>query len=262
MRRGNIFWGVVLIILGGLFFLKETGVISNVFGWFWPVLLILLGAWILLERFLPAPAGDPGESFSIDLQGAARLALDFDLGAGSMQLTGGAAPGTAVSGTQATGMDRKSSLAGDTLEVKIGAGPSFLPFIGPSGGTWQLRLNQDVPLTLKVAAGASSLDFDLTDLKVTQMKIEIGASTLKVKLPANAGNTTVDIDSGAATLDLSVPQGVAARVRAKHEASSLHIDHSRFPMQADGLYQSADYDTTANKVEIDLDGGANTVNIT
>jgi hypothetical protein len=262
MKRGNIFWGICLIILGGLFFLRESGIVSNVFGWFWPLVLIMLGGWILIERFIPAEAGDPGESFSVDLQGAAKMELDFELGAGSVQLAGGAAPGTAVSGTQATGMEMKNSLVGDTLEVKIEAGPSFLPFLGPSGGVWQLQLNRDLPVTLKMAAGASTLDLDLTDLKVTNMKIEIGASTLKVKLPANAGSTSVDIDSGAATLDLSVPQGVALRLRAQQGASSFHIDQARFPMQAEGLYQSADYDTAANKVEIDLDGGANTVNIT
>jgi hypothetical protein len=112
------------------------------------------------------------------------------------------------------------------------------------------------------------LDFDLTDLKVTQIKVHTGASTLKIKLPANAGNTFVDIDSGATTLDLIVPDSVAARVRTKQAASTINVDQSRFPLRDSAppsgysaQYQSADYDTAANKVEIDLDGGANTVNV-
>ncbi len=261
MRRGDIFWGGILIILGSLFLLQANGVISDVFGWFWPTLLVLLGVWILAGRFIPGMASDSGEKFSIDLQGASQVALDFDHGAGSVQFTGGAPSGVAITGMQATGMDVKSYLAGDRLEVKIDAGPTFLPFLGPESGVWRFQLNQDVPLSLDVDAGASSLDFDLTDLKVTHINVDTGASTLKIKLPAHAGNTLVDIDSGAATLELSVPQGVAARVRTKQGASTVNIDQSRFPLRESDLYQSADYETAANKVEINLDGGANTVNV-
>ena len=261
MRRGDIFWGGILIILGALFLLQANGRLSDVFGWFWPLFFILLGAWILATRYLPGLASDSGEKFSIDLQGATQLALDFDHGAGSVQIGGGAPAGVAVAGSQASGMDVKSHLSGDRLEVKIDAGPTFIPFIGPESGTWHFQLSQEVPITLDVDAGASHLELDLTDLKVTHVSVDTGASTLQVKLPARAGNTLVDIESGAATLDLSVPQGVAARVRVRQGASSIDIDKSRFPMRDTGLYQSADYDTAANKVEINLDGGANTVKV-
>jgi hypothetical protein len=268
MRRGNIFWGGILILLGGLFILQESGRISDVFGWFWPLLLVLLGAWILVGYFMPrAVSDDQGDHFALDLQGATQVALNFNHGAGAVQMSDGAPAGVAVTGTRAAGMSIESHLTGDKLDVKIDAGPSFIPFVGPESGMWRFRFNQDVPLSLNVDAGASNLDFDLTDLKVTYIKVDTGASTLKMKLPARAGNTVVDIDSGATTLDLIVPHGVAARVRTKQAASTINVDQSRFP-QRDGLpegqgaqYQSADYETAANKVEIDLDGGANTVNV-
>ena len=231
-------------------------------SWFWPIFLILLGVWVLFGRSIPRGQGSASdETFSIDLQGAAQLLLDFDQGAASVQVSGGAPTGVAVTGTQAAGMEVKNHLLGDRLEVKIDAGPSFLPFIGPDSGVWRFQINQDVPLTLDVDAGASSLDFDLTDLKVTHMKVDMGASTLKVKFPASAGNTVLDVESGAATLDLSVPQGVGALLRLKQGASSVDVDTSRFVMQSDGFYESADYATTANKVEINLNGGANTVKV-
>jgi len=261
MRRGDIFWGGILVILGGLFLLQANGMLSDVFGWFWPLFLVLLGAWILAGRFLPGWASDRGEQFSIDLQGATQLALEFDHGAGSVHVGGGAPAGVAVTGTQASGMDMKSHLVGDKLEVKIDAGPTFIPFLGPDSGTWNFKLNQDVPLTLDVDAGASHMEFDLTDLKVTHISVDTGASSLQIKLPARAGNTLVDIESGAANLDLNIPQGVAARLRVRQGASSIDIDQTRFPLRDGGLYQSADYDVAANKVEINLDGGANTLKV-
>lgn len=262
MRRGNIFWGVMLIVLGSLFFLQRSGVIADVFGWFWPVFIMMLGGWILFSRMIPGAQFEiTDEKFSIDLQGAAQVALDLDQGAGAMEVVGGAPSGVAVSGTKAAGMEMKSKLVGDKLEVKIEAGPSFIPFLGPESGVWRFQVSQDVPVTLDVDAGASSMDFDLTDLKVTRMKVDMGASTLKIKFPANAGNTVVDIDAGAASLDFDIPDGVAARLRLKQGASTMDVNQLRFPLQGNGFYQSSDYETAINKVEIDLDGGANTLKV-
>jgi len=262
MKRGNIFWGIVLITLGLLFFLQKLGLPVDVFGMFWAIFLMLLGGWILMDRMKSDAQVDAvEEKFSIDLQGAAQVALDLDQGAGSVQVSGGAPAGVAVTGSKATGMEVKNRLVGDKLEVKIEAGPSFLPFLGPESGVWRYRLNQDVPLTIDVDAGASSLDFDLTDLKLVRMKIDMGATALKIKLPANAGASVLDIDAGAASLDLNVPQGVAARLRFEQGVSNVEVDQSRFPMAGSGLYQSADYDTATNKVDVTLDGGANTVKV-
>jgi len=261
MRRADVFFGGMLILLGGLFLLQANGLISDVLGWFWPIVLVLFGVWVLLGRYAPWAASNAADQFSVELRGASQMLLDIDHGVGTIQLVGGAPAGVAVSGTRATGMDLKTYLAGDRLEVKIEAGPSFIPFLGPDSGVWRFQLNQDVPISLDVDAGVSSLDFDLTDLKVTQLSVDTGASTLKVNLPAHAGYTQVDVDSGAATIDLNVPQGVAARVRARQGASTFNIDPARFPLRSPGLYQSDDYDNAVNRVDINLDGGANSVNV-
>jgi len=262
MRRGSMFWGFILVLLGCLFLLQARGLISDVFSWFWPLVLILLGAWIVLERFLPR-GSYTGETFSIDLQGAAKVDLDFDHGAGTVVLTGGAPAGVAIIGSQAIGMDVSSHLSGDSLSVDLNAGPNFLPFIGPEGGEWHFQVTQEVPVNLKVDAGASSLDFDFTNVKLAFLGVDTGASSLKVKLPANAGHTLVDVESGAATIEMIVPEGVAARIRCEQGVSSMNIDEKRFPLVTSmgNLRQSPDFDSAVNKVEINLEGGANSVKV-
>jgi len=265
MRRGNIFWGMILIILGVLFFLQARGLIADVLGWFWPVLLILLGLWVLAGRFLPGFLGGAsgGQTFSIDLQGAAKVDIDFDHGAGAVVFAGGAPAGVAILGSQATGIDVKSHLSGTGLSIDLDAGPTFIPFLGPDNGEWRFLLTQEVPVAIKVDAGASHLDFDMTDVMLTYLGVDTGASTLKVKLPVNAGHTLVDVESGAATVEILVPANVAARIRFEQGISSIEIDEQRFPLFAASanLRQSADYDSAANKVEINLEGGANSVKI-
>jgi hypothetical protein len=264
MKLGNIFWGLVLIVLGALFFLQASGQLrGDVFGWFWPILLILLGVWVLASRFLPRSQSAQGKNLSIGLQGAAKLDIDFDLGAGSVLFTGGAPAGMAITGFQAAGMDVKSHLSQTGLGVDIDAGPTFIPFLGPDNGQWTFQLTNEVPVAFKVDAGASSLDFDMTDVLLTFLGIDTGASSLKIKLPANAGHTLLDVESGAASLDITVPVTVAARIKIEQGASSIHVDEKRFPLQSGTtcLYQSDDYEATANKVEINLQGGANSVKI-
>lgn len=260
MRRGSIFWGGILILLGILFSLQAAGMIDDVLGWFWPLFLILLGAAVLVSRF-SAPSLSDGESFSVNLEGAARVALDVDHGAGSVKVMGGAPHGTAISGAQGTAMSFKSRLNGNTLTVDIDAGPSFIPFLGPEGGSWVFQLTNEVPVSMKFDGGAASLDFDFTDTKLEFLGVEMGAASLTLKLPANAGQTLVDVESGAASIDISIPQGVAARIRLEQGASTQNIDLSRFPQVMNSIYQSPNFESAANKAEISLEGGANAVTI-
>jgi hypothetical protein len=126
---------------------------------------------------------------------------------------------------------------------------------------WDIRLNGDIPLNLKIDSGASSTTLDLTNLKVVDLDIDTGASSTEVSLPANAGNTRVDIDSGAASLNLRVPSGVAARIRVKSGIASINLDSNRFPRKEGGLYESADYASAANRADITIDTGVGTVEI-
>lgn len=262
MRRSNLFWGLILIVLGVLFFLHSAGLIDDVFAWFWPLAIILVGLFVLFGRYLPRRSG-LGEHFSIDLQGAARLDLNIDHGAGSVFVSGGAPEGVALTGSQGAGLEVSSHLLGDSLAVKLSAGPSFLPFIGPEGGEWHFQLTQAIPVAIKLDAGASSLDLDLTDVRLTSLGIDAGASSLKINLPASAGHSLVDIETGAASIDLHVPSGVGARIRFDQGASSISVDEQRFPAVASmrNLFQSADFDGAPNKVEINLAGGANSVSV-
>ncbi|RPJ18970.1 MAG: hypothetical protein EHM33_31065, partial [Chloroflexi bacterium] len=174
MKRDNIFWGTVLIIVGVLLFLQTQGIISNVFRYFWPLALILVGGWIILNVYW-RPASSELETFSFPLGAAKSARFKFSHGAGQIEIRGGAPAGQALVGSAATGMNKESRLDGDRLEVKVEVGPSFVPFVGPSEGVWRFQLTQEVPLTLLVEAGASSLNIDLQDVLATRIELKTGA---------------------------------------------------------------------------------------
>jgi hypothetical protein len=228
MKRDGVFWGSILILLGVLFFLQAQGLLTNVFRWFWPLFLILLGGWIILGIYWH-PSFSREDSFSVPLEGASAGSVKFEHGAGHIDIRGGASSNELMNGSMGRGMEYSHRKSGDTMEAKVSAGPSFVPFIGPDSGVWRFQLNGDIPLRLRVEAGASQIDLDLSDLNVTHANLQTGASTTHLTVPAR-GVSLLDIDAGAAAIDIRVPEGTAARIRVKEGATSLNVDMNRFPI--------------------------------
>jgi hypothetical protein len=117
-----------------------------------------------------------------------------------------------------------------------------------------------VPLSLQVQGGAADAELDLRSLKVTDLAIELGASSVRVQMPAEAGLTRAKLKAGAADLRIEVPEGVAARISSRGGLSSFNIDERRFPRQGD-YYISPGFDTATNRIEIDVDAGAASVRV-
>ena len=214
----------------------------------------------LLGGFYNGGRYETAEKFSVPLQDAREASLSIDHGAGQINLQAGANPGDFLTGVSGVGMDRKTRLVDGKLEVEIDAGPSFIPFLGPEGGVWEYRLSPDVPMSIKIEAGASRLDLDLTDLRVKYFSFEGGASTVNLTLPAHVESSLVDLEAGAASITVRVPEGVAVRFRTK-SVGSLDIDTARFPMRETGIYQSADYDTAQCHADVTVSGGATSIRV-
>lgn len=260
MKRDSIFWGGMLILLGILFFFQAQGWLKgDVLTWFWPFFLMLLGGWIILGIYWH-PMAEEGETFSIALEGAREATVKFEHGAGHIDIRGGASTNELLHGSLGRGMEYSSNRSGDLLDAKVSAGPSFIPFIGPSSGVWRFHLNQDIPLRLRVEAGASQIDLDFSDLHVTHARLNTGASATHLTVPAR-GASLLDIEAGAASLEIRVPENTAARIRVKEGVSSMNVDQNRFPRLDSGLYQSSGYDQSLNRSEITIEAGLGSITI-
>ncbi len=261
MRRDSLFWGTVLVVMGGLFLLQAMNIIPNAWGLFWPVFLVLLGLSIIAGVYLgPRFRSDEGESFEIDLQGASEASVKFNYGAGQVNIGPGAPLGKLLSGSSGVAMSHSSHKVGDRLDVSVDAGPSFIPFIGPANSVWNFRLTPDVPVRIEVDSGAASQKFNLEDLNVTHFDLDTGASSTSLVLPSRGG-TFVDLDAGAASIDIRVPEGVSARISIDEGITALDIDEARFPRLHGGFYQSADFDRAERRTEIKIDAGAGRIHI-
>lgn len=259
MKRDNLFWGIVLILVGVLLYLQSQGIVTEVFRYFWPLLLILGGVWVILGIYWrPAPGSD--DTFSIPLEAAQRVSYRFSHGAGQLDITGGAPTGQAIVGTSAAGMNRRSYSNGNQLEVRVEAGPSFVPFIGPNEGVWRFQLAQDVPISLTVESGASLQNIDLTDVLATRLALKTGASSTNITMPAR-GVSMLDVEAGAASINIRVPAVTAARIRVREGVMAVNVDTQRFPSLDSGLYQSPNFDSAQNRTEIHVESGVGSVSV-
>lgn len=259
MKRDNLFWGIVLILLGLLFYLQARGLVTNVFRYFWPLMLILVGGWIILSVYW-RPAAGSDETFSIPLESAQRVNYRFSHGAGQLDISGGAPAGQAIVGTSAAGMNRRSYLNGDQLDVRVEAGPSFMPFFGPNEGVWRFQLPQDVPVSLTVESGASYQNIDLADMLATRLALKTGASSTNVTMPSR-GASLLDVEAGAASINIRVPEVTAARIRVREGVMAVNVDTNRFPRLDSGFFQSANFDTAQNRTEIHIESGVGSVSV-
>ena len=267
MSRSTLFWGVLLILIGALLMLNNLGVLDvNIWSLIWPLFLIALGLWILWGVVV-GPRSVEAEEVAIQLEGAGRARVHIRHGAGRLHVSASAGPGELAAGTFGGGLDYRVRRDGDMLDVEMRVPSDGFPHFvmpwnwGPGGALdWSFGLNSEIPLSLDFETGASDTRLDLADLRVTDLRLQTGASATDLTLPANAGHTRVNIGAGAASVTIRVPSGVAARVRVKGGLAGITVDQSRFPRMGD-TYQSTNYDTASNKADVDIETGVGSIDV-
>ncbi|MGC9399247.1 MAG: toast rack family protein [Anaerolineae bacterium] len=260
MRRGELFWGGLLILVGLLFLAGNLwGFNAGVF--FWPLVLIAVGVWILWGT-LRGPDAVETERLSLPLEGEDEAHLRLTYGAGRLSVTGDAAAGTLLEGRFTGGLRHTRRRVDGRTEVTLRPGTEFWTWIPgfPASREWQLRLTQEIPLSLSVEVGASDTRLDLRSLQVTALDVETGASSVEVWLPKAAGYTRVDVDAGAASVVFRVPENVAARIHTEVALSGVDVDRERFP-RTGKVYLSPNYATAEHRVEIHVEGGVGSLTV-
>lgn len=278
--------GLILVFFGVLFLLQSLGVVSwAIWGtlWrFWPVILIVLGLGILWGSRNPLPVlllslvllvgpvviaivigggtSSPGPvNYSLPLSRVERTQVEINVGAGDLML--GSLPESSqnlVEASAAPDMSQDFRISGGTGILALTV-PGQHVIGAPIGQRIRLEadLSTRVPVELRVKTGASTSQVDLKSLKVTKLTLDIGASRLDLQLPSNAGATDATVKAGVAEVHVTIPLGVAARISLSSGLSSVSID-SRFP-KIGAVYQSADYATASNKVDLRIDAGVSSI---
>jgi hypothetical protein len=267
MRSSSWLWAVILILLGVLLLLNNLGILNvDVWGLIGPLFLIGVGLSILWSVLFGWPSVE-AEEVTIPLQGVTEARIHIEHGAGRLRVGAGADPGHLVTGTFTGGLEHRARHEGQRLSVEMCVSPGAFPAIffpwrwGP-GRTldWTFGLSREIPLALYFETGAGEARLDLTDLQVTDLRLQTGASSTNLTLPSQAGHSRAKIEAGAAAVTVRVPSGVAARIQTEAGLASITVNRDRFPREG-GVYRSPDYDTASNKVDLHIEAGVGSVDV-
>jgi hypothetical protein len=202
------------------------------------------------------------ESKSVELGDAQSVRAEINFGAGDLELSGGA--------DKLLEADFNYNVAALKPEVKYTDGTLVVRQPEISGmpdlrditdfrNEWKLRLNDKVPMDLKVDAGAGSGDLQLAGLPLTGLDITLGAGIYTVDLSGDwAGDLEVSIDTGASHLSLVLPKDVGVRIKVDPGANMIQTTG----LTKDGdIYTNAAYDVAEVSMLIDLQAGIGQVNL-
>lgn len=293
VRRGNIFWAVVLITIGVVAFLNNFGLLSQDF-WSrltdaWPVALVALGAAlvarsltvppirgplviavlalgaiaVILYAYLAPPALRPRETVEASggLVGHQAGRLDLFLGAADVNVHGEADTGRFYHALfdYPAGQTPEARVSGDTVSIQERPGR----FFAPSGRRRaDIALNATIPWEISLGTGASSERLELAGLQLRRLDISGGASRLEASLPQPDRSVLIQVSGGASGITIHRPGGVPIRVDVTGGASNLDVDGRRFGVVAGSqAYESPEYAEASGRYDIQVSGGATRVTI-
>jgi hypothetical protein len=259
-RSPTIFWGALLVIIGVLFLLGNTGVLNNV-NWdvVWPVFLIALGVWLIAVRF--GPGGSISDVDSSDTRdGLTSARLEIAVGSARLNVR------TAALGEQLYRVH--VGHAGSRPEIRLDRATGTLRISQSYGwfpGVGRLRveaeLSDAIPWNLSCSTGAIRGEFELTGGSVTGFECKTGASRFDLRLPAPKGHVPIRLEGGALTVDVTRPAGAAVKVQVSAGAVQLKADGMRQDGIGNREWRSSGYDSATDRYDLTVSGGAANVTV-
>lgn len=120
------------------------------------------------------------------------------------------------------------------------------------GNKVDMKLNPNPVWNVKLDAGATDVNFDLSKFKVKTIKLNGGAGSFAIKLGQPLSTTDINISTGAASVKFTIPQNAACRITKSSAFSS--DDFEGFTKKNDGDYETPGFDAAKNKFYIHFSG--------
>jgi Domain of unknown function (DUF5668) len=125
-----------------------------------------------------------------------------------------------------------------------------------------MRLNPYPVWEVNVDAGAAAIDFDLSNYKVKEVKLHGGAASFKVKMGMPVDITNVDVSTGLADVEISIPKDAACSIDSHSGLSGDNFDDNNdFIKKSDDTYETPGFANSKIKMYIHIKGGLSSFNV-
>ena len=257
MRNRSLFWPAVLILIGVIALLINSGAVSADrlyrLGDLWPLILIVIGLEILARRALHGAASDvaavliillaaggvvayvavgpavPGGTRTLDFKDTVgsltQAGLHVDAGAEDLTVDGSTGLGADLyrAHIEYSGSKPDVTLDRSTGDLAISQNNTF-GFFGGRHLRINIQVNSAVPWSFSVNSGAATDTFNIASLKVAAMDLNTAASREDITLGTPTGIVPININGAALTVHLHRPGTTDASVHVSGPAVSLVAD--------------------------------------
>ena len=157
------------------------------------------------------------DSRTVDLKGAKSVRMQIDMGTGELVMHGGAAQ-LLDADFRYRARDGKPEVQYDvndshgTLNVRQ---PSHHSIGNNDRNSWDLRVNEDVPLDISVKMGAGEGRLELGNTALRSLDVEVGAGEMKVDLTGHPhGDMDVRVRGGVGEATIRLPKRARLDIEA------------------------------------------------
>jgi len=298
MKFRNIFWGVILVFIGVLFLLQNFDVIHFAWRslWrLWPVVLVLWGVsiipannWIKTGLVVIILSGsvyfminqsvtwNDQENYDFEAWDDYDSSLDQAYSLGYED----SIPYANLSFEAAAGTFNISPSTDNLLDFETKGGKVKYNYnvsktdsvtrikierenvnIGHKNNKHEamLKLNTDPAWELDFDAGASAMDLDLSEYKISSLDIEGGAASFKIKLGDALPETKVNIEAGASSIEILVPESSGCDLKISSVLTDRNLEG--FEKTDRGHYRTSNFDETQNKIYINVEAAVSSYSI-
>ena len=133
------------------------------------------------------------------------------------------------------------------------------PLHREDGIDWRINLNSEVPLSMALDLGAGRAVLDLSALQIADLSVDGGVGEIEIMFPMASAHTEADIDVGVGEVTLSIPDGVAARIKIDQGLGEVNVAE-RFVKDGE-YYVSEGYDAARNRLDLDVHGGIGSITV-
>lgn len=124
---------------------------------------------------------------------------------------------------------------------------------------WDIQLNDEVPIDLKVGTGVSSSYLDLSDINLSSLKVDAGVGDSTIDLSgAYKQSFDVKVNSGVGSFELILPKDVGVRVNVDKGVGDVDADGFRIDKS---YYVNDQYGKSEVTINIDIDMGVGDVDL-
>jgi hypothetical protein len=202
------------------------------------------------------------ESQSVELGDAKSVRVEINMGAGNLEVSGGAAKLLEADFTYNVARLKPEVKYTDGTLVVWQPGSKGLPaFQGITDyrNEWGLHLSDEVPMDLHVNLGAGTSNLKLAGLSLTGLDVILGAGEYTIDLSGDwPRDLHVTIDTGAANIRVRLPKDVGVRVQV--EAGPHTIETTDLTQDGD-VYANAAYGVSDVTMQIDMETGIGQINL-